>query len=134
MLAFSVLNIGGMNTPKMSLAERVAFALKRIGATQQELAEACRVSPSAVSQWLDGTTKNMRNANLLVAAEFLRVSPSWLAGASEDIASPDVAHLTSVLSEMGDEERALVFDFISMIRSRRQLGPPDQKQLPHYPA
>lgn len=44
-----------------------------------DLARACDVKSPSVSAWLTGKTKNLEGANLLAAAELLRVNPWWLA-------------------------------------------------------
>lgn len=63
-----------------TLAERLTLAMK--GETEvkaAELARACKVKPPSVADWLSGKTKKMEGANLLAAAELLKVDPWWLA-------------------------------------------------------
>lgn len=66
-----------MNT----LAERLVFAMNRIEpkVKQVDLANACNIKPSSISDWLNGRTKKIEGANLLAAASRLGVSPEWLA-------------------------------------------------------
>lgn len=47
--------------------------------SQAALARACKVKPPSVHDWLSGKTKTIEGQNLLAAADFLRVSPTWLA-------------------------------------------------------
>jgi transcriptional regulator with XRE-family HTH domain len=63
-----------------TLAERLKNAMAgppKI--TGMALAKACGVSQPSVSDWLNGTTRSLDGVNLVTAAEFLQVSPKWLA-------------------------------------------------------
>ena len=70
-----------------SLQERVTRAFdyrKTLAATHGRpskagLAKAAKVSAGAVGQWFDGHTKSIKGAALLRAANYLGVSPGWLA-------------------------------------------------------
>ena len=62
-----------------TLSERLKTALDETGVTQAEIARACRVTPSAVSQWLNGHTKDMKMAHIFAAADRLGVRDRWLA-------------------------------------------------------
>lgn len=65
-----------MNT----LAERLALAMKGPPEVKAiELARACGVKQPSVSGWLSGKSKKMEGANLLAAAEFLKINYWWLA-------------------------------------------------------
>lgn len=48
--------------------------------TKAALAKAARVTASAVSQWFDGHSKSINGTALLGAADYLGISPGWLAG------------------------------------------------------
>lgn len=93
---------------KTTLSERMRLALagppKK---TQAALAKACKISPPSVNGWVTGETKTIEGKNLMTAADFLGVSPVWLAtgrgamrpGASADEAGAnekDRAHKLSV--------------------------------------
>lgn len=43
------------------------------------LAKASKITPGAVSQWFDGSTKSIKGGALIRAANYLEVSPGWLA-------------------------------------------------------
>lgn len=43
------------------------------------LATACSVAPASVSDWLSGKSKTMEGANLVMACDFLKIRPKWLA-------------------------------------------------------
>ena len=62
-----------------TLEERLRKALMDAGRKQTELAKACGVTKGAVSQWLSGTVKTLEGVNLISAADFLKVNPTWLA-------------------------------------------------------
>ncbi|MNJ33331.1 putative HTH-type transcriptional regulator [compost metagenome] len=47
--------------------------------SQAALARACGIKPPSVHDWISGKTKSIEGQNLLLAAEFLRVTPKWLA-------------------------------------------------------
>lgn len=61
-----------------SLADRFNQALDFSGKSKADLAKACKVHPSAVSQWFNGKTKELAASNLTKAAAFLGVSARWL--------------------------------------------------------
>ncbi|MFK3922123.1 S24 family peptidase [Pseudomonas fulva] len=47
--------------------------------SQAALARACGIKPPSVNDWISGKTKTIEGQNLLRAAEFLKVTPLWLA-------------------------------------------------------
>lgn len=47
--------------------------------TQAALARACGVRAPSVNDWVSGKTKAIEGQNLLIAADFLKVLPMWLA-------------------------------------------------------
>lgn len=47
--------------------------------TQAALARACGVRAPSVNDWISGKTKTIEGQNLLIAADFLKVLPMWLA-------------------------------------------------------
>lgn len=68
------------------------------------LATACGVAPASVSDWLSGKSKTMEGANLVMACEFLKIRPKWLAcgvgpmridvmQAADSLQEPSVAYL-----------------------------------------
>lgn len=62
-----------------TLASRLKERLLELGLTQAQLARATGAKEPSVHKWLSGATKNLKGANLVKAAEFLRVSEAWLA-------------------------------------------------------
>lgn len=62
----------------MELGARLRWALQQSGHTQQDLARHLGISKSAVSQQVNGDTKEITPKNLFRAARFLGVEPEWL--------------------------------------------------------
>jgi len=63
-----------------TLQERLKLAM--VGppkVTQAALARACGVRAPSVNDWISGKTKTIEGQNLLIAADFLKVLPMWLA-------------------------------------------------------
>jgi transcriptional regulator with XRE-family HTH domain len=53
------------------------------------LAKAAKITAASISQWFDGSTKNIKADALLRAAKYLGVSPSWLASGSGEMLDQD---------------------------------------------
>lgn len=66
---------------KTTLSERLKEAMRipKKKVTGLALAKACGVSAPSVSDWINGATKSLDGVNLVLAAEFLKVHPKWLA-------------------------------------------------------
>ncbi|MEO8490962.1 S24 family peptidase [Pseudomonas sp.] len=47
--------------------------------TQAALARACGIRAPSVNDWISGKTKTIEGQNLLIAADYLKVMPMWLA-------------------------------------------------------
>lgn len=62
----------------MDLGARLRWALTHAGKTQQDLARHLGISKSAVSQQINGETKEISAKNLFRAARYLEVEPEWL--------------------------------------------------------
>ena len=63
----------------MSSGERIKEAREDLRISQPELAKRVRVTKSAVSQWENGSTKELKAEHLVAVAKALNVSPDWLA-------------------------------------------------------
>lgn len=61
-----------------SLSERLKQSLSVRNERAADLARACGVQPSSVSDWLSGETKMLNASAAIKAARFLRVDPLWL--------------------------------------------------------
>lgn len=62
--------------------ERLALAMSEMGLSQAELARRASISPAAVQQLLNGTTKTTRS--MREVADALEVSREWLEGLSDN--------------------------------------------------
>lgn len=60
--------------------------------SQADLARACGVSPPSVNEWLNGNVKSICAQYLLLAADYLEVSPHWLAGISPNMTNGSRRH------------------------------------------
>lgn len=89
------------DTARMDLGQRLEWAIDRRGTNLVELATACEVSPGAVTQWVNGTTKNIRINHLIKAADFLDVSIRWLGSGEGPVTDTD-----QVLREIPGDLRA----------------------------
>lgn len=65
-----------MNT---TLAGRIKDRMSALELTNAQLAAACRVAQPTSFNWASGKTQNIKGEPLLLAAEALGVTPSWLA-------------------------------------------------------
>ncbi len=64
-----------MNT----LTERIRAARVEAGLSQTDVAKALRISASAVNQWEQGFTKNIKLTHFFALAKLLGQDPRWLA-------------------------------------------------------
>lgn len=64
-----------MNT----LAERLQFARKQAGLSQTDVAKSLHISVSAVNQWEQGLSKNIKLEYFFSLARLLEQDPQWLA-------------------------------------------------------
>lgn len=94
----------------MTYGKRLARALSSAGKTRKHLADAIGVTPQAIGMVINSPTNKLSFENNLKAAEFLRVSPSWLSTGEDAPAAPEpIAYIGP--SPMA-RELALVFDMI----------------------
>jgi len=94
-----------------TLGERLAYAIDETGVSQAEVARACGVTHSTVSQWVNGPTKNMKMAYIFAAADRLGVRDRWLAVGSGPMKEE---RWTPVAREIAD--------YVTRLPERRQYG------------
>ena len=91
-----------MNT----LTERIRAARVGAGLSQTDVAKALRISASAVNQWEQGFTKNIKLTHFFALAKLLGQDPRWLATGKtpsrmrETAATPPAPHFPT---PTGDE-------------------------------
>lgn len=66
-----------------SIGDRIKESRIEENRTQQEVADAAGVSRSAVSQWENGDTKELKPTHLFEIAAYLKRNPRWLATGQE---------------------------------------------------
>lgn len=95
-----------MNT----LTDRIRAAREQAGLSQADVAKALRISPSAVNQWGQGLTKNMKLNHFFALASLLRQNPRWLATGKvfPTVREPFVKSPTPDYPAVTSEERALL--------------------------
>lgn len=81
-----------------TLAERITYLMQKHSIRNIDLAKACGISRSSVSDWTNGKTKNLEGMNLLNAAKVFGVRQQWLA---EGI-GPEIASSNSIGENQGD--------------------------------
>lgn len=88
-----------------NIGTRILARLQKLsGKSQNGLAKACGVSPSAVSQWISGETKGLKPENLIYASRYLRTTPEWLAVGE----GPEDLDEVLGLSRLPPDEQALL--------------------------
>lgn len=119
----SILDVGGFIIPSMSsLAERIREARAYAGIeSPSELARRVGVTKSAVSQWENSETLNIKFANLLKVAEVCGVSIEWLVGGKgtkEGLSREVLALAEAIQARPAHQRQAL----------RALLDPPDEHE------
>ena len=92
------------------LADRIRTSREQAGLSQAEVAKSLRVSASAVNQWEQGLSKNIKLEHFFALASLLRQDPQWLATST---ASPYVRYTQAMPPKLDDppltrEEKALL--------------------------
>lgn len=87
------------NVDEMSFGERIAYARKEKGLTQDELAAYPQVSKQAVSAWERNESSSIEGIHLVKVAHALDVSPAWimLGHSNENAGSPAFVESQSML-------------------------------------
>ena len=72
-----------------TLGERLRYALNVRNVKSQTLAEFIGSNRSAVSLWMSGRNKSIRNDYLLKICDFLKISPDWLVSGEGEMEVPE---------------------------------------------
>lgn len=91
-------------------AERITKAIEGAGLNASTAARKLGLSPEAVLQWMSGTTKNIRPANLFLLADVTGYEARWIAtGEGPAIraysTNPHIAHVVEVMEKMPEALR-----------------------------
>lgn len=115
-----------------NLASRVRHAVDVRNCKLIDLANAAGVKPPSVSGWLNGTTRTLKSATALRAAQFLRVNVLWLTeGAGPMLASesqhspkksltipipdpPEIAEVLRLMRATDDRGRAMALGAVKV--------------------
>lgn len=100
-----------------STGDRIRQARKRQGLTQDQLAKACGVTRSAVSQWESGGIQGIEAANLHAAARYLGVTVDWLLSGSEPATVDRVAEGSDIYQTAGGLQ---IHDFWPLLTKTQQ--------------
>lgn len=74
----------------MELNQRIGRAIAYSGKKNSQIAKECARTPAAVSQWISGTSKNLRQDSLHALAVACGVRMEWLASGELPMAAEDV--------------------------------------------
>ena len=93
-----------------TLTERIRAAREDAGLSQADVAKALRISASAVNQWEQGLTKNMKLNNFFALANLLGQDARWLATGKTPTRArePIVTSPTPNHHALTSEEKALL--------------------------
>ena len=92
------------------LTDRIRAAREEAGLSQADVAKALRLSRSAVNQWEQGLSKNIRLSHFFALARLLRQDPQWLATGQvfPRTREPVVMSPTPDYPSLTSEEKALL--------------------------
>lgn len=117
--------------PSDSLAERIKYALSRIGMSQTDLAERVGVTKGAVNNWVIGRARSIKTELITKVARELGVDPLWLATGKGDPTAranteipEELALIVESLPHMRSEVRELAQAVLDTI-ARHALGVPE---------
>lgn len=99
----------------LEFKQRVKIAIKRAGGNQSQIAQALRVSRSAVNQWKNAGT-GMKPENAILLARRANVRPEWLILGEQPMEPPNVdpallAKLVDVMSGLDQQRIGEVLEF-----------------------
>jgi transcriptional regulator with XRE-family HTH domain len=62
----------------MKMNDRIALAIRESGKTKGDIAAECGVANSAVTQWINGSSKSLKPENLYALSKATGFNPRWL--------------------------------------------------------
>jgi transcriptional regulator with XRE-family HTH domain len=111
---------------EMELNERIRRAIKISGVKGKDVAEACGVTPGAVSQWMAGSTSNLKFTNLYGLSDITGFSARWIAleeGPERMAGLPGVqlasheAALLDIYRDLSSRDKEMLFGIIRGMKS-----------------
>lgn len=117
----------------MELHERIKRAIKVSGVRGKDVAAACEVTPSSVSQWMAGNIKNLKFKSLFALSDITGFSARWIAlGEPPELNSelPGVrlasheAALLEIYRDLSDRDKEMLFGIIRGMKSVDTSSPP----------
>ena len=110
----------------MELSERIRRAVKISGVKGKDVAQACGVTPGAVSQWMAGSTNNLKFASLYGLSDVTGFSARWIAleeGPERLADLPGVqlasheAALLDIYRDLSSRDKEMLFGIIRGMKS-----------------
>lgn len=103
----------------MKMGQRIREAREAAQLTQAQVADACQVSPQAVSAWETGRAKKIEGESLFRLADVLRVSARYLATGQQTgkISKTISDELMTDLGDLSLEKQKIVLDLIRSLRA-----------------
>ena len=112
----------------MSLGERIARRRRELGMNQTELARKASVSRQAVSQWENGSIRDIKSQHIATLAKVLRCDPRWLMGQKTSLAVSE----TPAAYETDLARRLRFLDAEELQRVRELLDKMEEEQRELY--
>lgn len=84
-----------MNT----LSERITYLMQKHDVKNIDIANACKINPASVSDWVSGKTKSMNGMNLLHTAKLFGVRQEWLGQGKGPIYLPEGGNVAELMED-----------------------------------
>lgn len=96
----------------MNMNQRIAHAIAVAGKSKRDVAKACAVSPSAVTQWTSGDIKSLKPEPLMALARLTGFNAAWIATGQ----GPEKTEEPNVMPALGPS-RAFEYPEISEVQA-----------------
>ena len=114
--------IGG-NTPLSTKVGRIGFAIKQSGHSPASISALLGCKPAAVYQWLDGSTKNLKEHLLWKLADITGYEARWISlGEGAAKLDKSIKHANDVLMAMQPEARYTAVRLIDTLAEPRETN------------
>ena len=110
----------------MELHERIHRAITISGVKGKDVAAACQVTPSSVSQWMAGNIKNLKFKSLYALSDLTGFSSRWIALGEPPERSAELpgvrlasheAALLDIYRDLSDRDKEMLFGIIRGMKS-----------------